>query len=264
MPRFNPAWESALALLSRAGLGLVGVADVAAYDAVARPELRGEQLLPGARRVVVVGSGGPALWQAMVDALRADPSRLAETPHPLDAFVGLRVAEADALLPSVPRRWFFASATAEVHLDFRTLALVAGLGTHSRLGLLINPVHGPWIGLRAACFVDDDGLEPDRPLVGSPCDDCAAPCTSACPGGAFPEGRWDVGTCAAFHRTSTRCAQSCDARSACPVGAGSRYPPDELRYHYDRRTGRAALRAEIGLDPAADPHEGVGPHWQAW
>ena len=264
MPHDAAAYQGPIAHLACAGLNVAGVADARAYDLTARPELQADRLLPGARRVLVLGSGGPALWEGMLADLRQDPALLAQSPHPVEDYVARRVAEADAMLPHGARRWFFTSATAEVHLDFRTLALTAGLGTPSRLGLLLHPVHGPWLGLRAACFLADEGLPVSARLGEGPCAACPAPCVSACPGEAFPEGQWEVGRCSAFHRESSECARSCAARLACPEGGGSRYPEAELRYHYDRAGGRPELRRLVGLDPAADPHQGVGPHWEAW
>lgn len=261
--------DTLTAALAPAGLNLFAVASAAAWDAVATPARTTAALLPGARSVVVFGSGGPALWDAMLADLRAHPQRLAEEEHPLDAFVRRALDAADAALDAdprsagVPRRWFRAAADETVHVDFRLLASVAGLGTRSRLGLLMHPTYGPWLGLRAACFLAAD-LAPTAPHADSPCDTCAAPCVAACPGAAFPGGDWSVDACSAFNQASTDCRAGCHARVACPVGAEHRYGADELLYHYDRFAGRRRLRALVGLPDAADRHEGVGPHWGGW
>jgi epoxyqueuosine reductase QueG len=250
------------------GLNAFGVADVGAWDAAAGPERQSQVLLPGTTSILVVGSGGRELWQAMLADLRDHPDRLANEAHPLDAFVERQVRKADAALPGgVPRRWFFAAATAEVHLDFRALAHLAGLGRRSRLGLLLHPEYGVWLGLRAACFLASPqaaGAAATGPVAGDPCAGCAAPCIPACPGEAFVEGHWNVDRCSAFHAAAPTCSASCAARSACIVAPEHRYDADAYRYHYDRATGRARLRELVGLSEAGDQYEGVGPHWQTW
>jgi epoxyqueuosine reductase len=250
------ALSTIAAALTPAGLNLCGVADVARYDAAAAPSRRSEDVAPGARSIVVVASGGAALWEAFVADLRRHPEHLTEEQHPLDAFVRRAV-----LAASLPGRWFFAAAEAEVRLDFRVLGEIAGLGGRSRLGLLLHPTFGPWLGLRACAFLDES-LSPAPVAAPDPCAGCPAPCVTACPGSAFTEGRWDVFRCSAFHAESERCATSCDARDACPVGAAHRYPADELLYHYDRRAGRARLREQLGI--SGDRYEGIGPFWTSW
>lgn len=249
--------------LAAAGLNAAGVADPRRWDAQVGPERRSDVLLPGARAILVFGSGGGRLWDALLADLRASPSHLAEEPHPLDAFVRRTVAAADPLLGSVRRRWFFAAADADLHLDFRALADLAGLGGRSRLGLLLSPEFGLWLGLRAACFVDA-ALPFSAAPNPDPCAGCPAPCISACPGNAFVDGQWSVDRCSAFHAESTACIDSCAARSACPRAPDARYSADEVLYHYDRASGRAMLRERVGLAEPADRFEGVGPHWNEW
>ncbi|HEU5057994.1 MAG TPA: hypothetical protein VFU21_15795, partial [Kofleriaceae bacterium] len=126
--------------LGAIGLDVVGVAAGAAY----------QDVLPGCRSVLVFGSGA-GLWDAFVAALRADPARLGGEQHPLDRFVESAVAAADPA-PPTSRRWIFCAAGEPDPVDFRTLALRAGLGWRSALGLLLHPVRGVWFALRAACF----------------------------------------------------------------------------------------------------------------
>ncbi len=244
--------------LAPSGLNLVGVADPARWDAASLPARQRSALFPSTRAIIVIGNAGPSMWSAFVDDLRGHPEHLRDEEHPVDAFVARALTRADAALGPYPRRWFHASATADVHVDFRVLAELAGLGARSRLGLAIHPVHGPWIGLRAACFLDAE-LPFDGPIA-SVCDGCPAPCVTACPAGALATGAWAVDTCAAFHGTSDLCDDTCHARVACPVGTP--YTHDQRLYHYNRAAGREALRAALGVD--GDRYEGVGPHWGTW
>lgn len=249
--------------LAGIGLNAFGVADPARWDASAGPERRAQRLLPGTRAILVFGSGGPALWNALLGELRAHPEHLSAEAHPLDAYVRRAVERADPALAGARRRWFFAAADTELHLDFRVLADLAGLGGRSRMGLLLHPEFGLWLGLRAACFLDQD-VPFSAPMEADPCAGCPAPCVTGCPGDAFVDGAWNVDRCAAFHEASRRCASSCDARGACPKGAEHRYGPEEMVYHYDRAAGRPLLRALVGVSAEADGFEGVGPHWNSW
>ena len=243
--------------LATGGLNHLGVVGADRPDAVARPEVRSTVIAPGARSVVVVASGGAALWEAMISDLREHPRRFLETEHPLDAFVRRVVGRVTS---GQPHPWCYAAWDAALPLDFRTLAVLAGLGAPSRLGLVIHPRWGPWMGLRAACFVPfelpETGPSPDV------CGGCAAPCERACPGQAFVEGRWEVERCSSFHQVSDACSGSCASREACPVGTA--YPPLERLYHDDRAAGRRALRAALGVPEDRDPRQGSGPCWGAW
>jgi len=254
------ALESALDLLRAGGLNRWGVVPVETYDAVASEGLGSADLAPWARSILVIASGGPTLWEDMIEAIAVDSGRLTDEAHPLDAHVARLIESAP--MTAFEHRWFLATATAPVQLDFRTLAVLSGVGAASRLGLVIDPEVGPWLGLRAACFVDL-ALPASSPTP-DVCAGCSAPCVSACPAGALVSGQWDVGTCATYHRTSTDCAQTCHSRQACPVGAEHRYSDLQRTYHYDRAAGRSALREALGIPHADDRFEGIGPHWEDW
>jgi len=243
--------------LSAVGLNHFGVVQAAAYDAGLPPHLQTAALAPETRSIVVFASAGPALWNALLSDLRGKPSHFTESNHPLDDFVERSVIGTDGIFGELKKQWFLASETEDVQLDFRRLAVLAGLGVQSRLGIVIHPVFGPWMGIRAACFLPVL-LEPTA-LVEDLCGDCAAPCIDACPGEAFVEGMWEVGRCADFHRTSSRCAFDCDSRLACPIGTSFRYPTEERRYHSHRESGRIVM-AQL-LDIEDDYRSGVGPDW---
>lgn len=228
--------ERAHGALAGIGVDLYGVADGRPY----------QQLLPDCRAVVVFGNGGSALWDSMVEAIGRDPGRLTTTEHPLDDHVQRAIDAADPRPPG-DRRWIRCAATETVMVDFRSLAVAAGLGHPSRMGLLIHPRSGLWTGLRAACFTTEE-LPITGPLPGAgPCDGCPAPCAEACPGGAFVDGDWDPGRCAAFHVESETCRGSCASRRACPVGAEHAYGPEQELYHSWRPAGRVALATRLGI-----------------
>lgn len=249
--------------LAPAGLNLAGVVAPEAWDAHAPAAQRSQVLLPGAKSIVVFGNGGGALWNSFVADIAEHNEHLCDEPHPLDAFVRRSVQRADAALGELRRRWFYSAATETTHLDFRRLGWLAGLGSRSRLGLLIHPQYGTWIGLRAACFLDAPWSSSDR-LVSDLCDGCPAPCVKSCLGNAFPDGRWDVDRCSGFKSASDVCRSSCAAREACPLGREHRYPNMAVAYHNHRATGRSALAASVGIAPGADRFQGEGPYWGDW
>jgi hypothetical protein len=221
---------------ARAALGAIGVQVDGVADGVAH-----EALLPGCRSVVVFGNGGTALWDAFTVALRDDPT-LADHAHPLDTFVA-RTLEA---LPAAPsRRWIRCAADEPTFLDFRRLGHDAGLGWSSRLGLLLHPVHGTWLGLRAACLTTEL-LTPTGPLAGDgPCPDCAAPCAVACPVGAIGADGLDWRASSAFRQRDATCRGGCLSRLACPAGRAHAYGPAQHRYHQDPASRAALLAAAI-------------------
>ncbi|MEQ1506129.1 MAG: hypothetical protein ABMB14_28110 [Myxococcota bacterium] len=215
MDRAGTNIDALLAGLSKAGFDQVGIADGAPHDRV----------LPGCRSVVVVGHGGPALFAAFVD----EADRWLDRDHPLDAFVRARIRAITPL--GLGGRWVWCAADEALPVDFRGLALAAGLGYPSRLGLVLSPEVGPWLALRAVWFTDA-AISPTGPRVGSaPCDACPGPCATACPGTAFRPA-FTLGACME-HRAAGGCLTGCDARAACPIGASHRYPADQIRYHTD-------------------------------
>ena len=249
--------------LTEQGLNLFAVAKASDYDANMPKGLCSNEVLPGSQSILVVASGGQALWRGFLASLEREPRHLVDEPHPIDAYVKRCVAQADALLEAGQRRWLFAEAEPEAFVDFRLLARLANLGLRSRLGLLLHDTYGPWLGLRAACFMEDR-LEPTPPSPGAGCTGCPSPCISACPAGALNIGQWDVEICSQFHSDSDLCDSTCHARTACPVGETHRYSPHQIQYHYNRHAGRQWLRRHFHIKASADPHEGVGPHWGLW
>ena len=199
----------------------------------------------------MVGSGGSALWEDFAAAVRADPTRLTGHDHPLEEHVQRTVKEADPTPRG--RRWLFAADPA---VPMQELALQAGLGTRSRLWLILNPRFGPWMALRAACLTTQV-LPVTGPSTGpSPCTGCPAPCVTACPAGALDHGDLDWSRCIDHQATLDRCAPLCHARRACPEGAGHAYSELEQAYHRDPRAGRPAVASWLGVSGDRVPPEG--------
>jgi len=252
--------QSMIRELASTGLNHWGAVTPERYDKVAKPGLKTADLFADTQSILVFASGGRALWDAFIADLSRNPRHLDGEQHPLDAFVMRSVEAASMTLSGASHRWFFAAAEADVHLDFRTLAVMAGLGVPSRLGLVIDKEFGPWMGLRAACMlqipIEETAAQEDL------CAACASPCIPACPASALEGGQWSFETCASFHRSSDTCSTQCVARSSCPVGEGYRYSEAQTRYHYNRAIGRVELAQSLEIEDKI--FEGLGPLWADW
>jgi len=191
---------------------------------------RSRQLLPGARAAIVAASGGRSLW----DAFSRSPE-FETSPDPLDAYTR-RVTEVAAscleqagmgsrVLLAFERR-------GGVDADFVALGRLAGLGAPSRLGLLLHPVYGPWLSLRAIVLTRARWEPGPGELLGfDPCRGCPAPCAVACPGAAVAPDGFDASRCAATRVQLAACAFSCAARRACVIGPEHAYPGAALAHH---------------------------------
>lgn len=217
------------AALDAAGLNLRAALSAAGYDAIVPAAWRTGVLLPEARTALVVGSGGRALW----NALRAAPE-FGAASDPVDTYTA-RVM--DGLAEDLTRGGHASRAVypAERHggawADFVALGREAGLGVPSRLGLLLHPVCGPWLSMRAV-LLSVLPCPRGAPLDGfEPCASCAAPCAEACPGGAvWPEGI-SARLCYETQRKEPACALRCNARRACVVGPEHAYAAEAEAHH---------------------------------
>ena len=102
-------------------------------------------------------------------------------------------------------------------------AVYAGLGKIGKNNLLINPIMGARIRLRA--ILVDAALEPNKPLKDFLlCDSCSQICQSACPNNCFSTGVYDRSACIKQLNTNKAASESvikfCRAcEFECPIGA---------------------------------------------
>jgi hypothetical protein len=229
--------------LDAAGLNLRGVLSPLDYDARVPPAWHSAALLQGAaaHSVWLIGSGGRALWGAAT-AGGSQPA----LPDPLDAHTERALGDCLARLCGAGVAAVAAFAHERrggAHADFVALGHAAGLGAPSRLGLLVHPVYGPWLSLRAL-LISALGLPPSGPLAGfDPCRGCPAPCAAACPADALPPGGFSVRRCAATRLREPGCALRCDARHACVLGQEHAYTPAAESHHMRSATPRALLES---------------------
>lgn len=105
----------------------------------------------------------------------------------------------------------------------------------SPTGMLVHPVAGLMISIRAALRIKGHLIH-DITTTRSPCNSCAdQPCTSACPVGALSADQpYDVPACKGFLDTppGADCmTQGCKARRACPVSAAFHRDPEQSAFH---------------------------------
>ena len=221
---FDPTQLGLAPELSAAGVNLAGVLPVDAYDERVPSGWRSTALLPSARSVVVLATGGPAFFRAFRQSPEAG-----EPIDPLDRFL-VRVVEAAIRAEPVAVAGYYFERR-DGFADFVELARASGLGVPSRLGILIHPVYGPWLAIRAL-ILTERALAPSHRIAGfDPCNGCPAPCASICPGAALPARGFDLSRCTAHSRQDPDCRVGCAARRACPVGARYRYEPDGEAHH---------------------------------
>jgi hypothetical protein len=232
------------------GLNLIGATTPTAYDAGVPARFALGRLAPEASGVIVIGNGGGAFWTAFRSYCR-DHAGHAATPDPLDEFTRQVVEQAARPLAGPAARFLYPFRFPDDPVSFMRLAECAGLGRPSLTGVLVHPVFGPWIALRAAILVQEE-IHAAQPADGfDPCPTCTErACIAACPAGAVGPAGWDIPRCAA-HRLgeSGGCAARCEARFDCVIGREYRYPADALAYHQSR--ARGSLAAFVAGRPAS-------------
>jgi hypothetical protein len=216
-------------LLEVSGFNVAGALAAQTYDRLVPPAWRCEQILPGARRALVLGCGGRGFGRAALQS-----PELRGGADPVDRFAARVMGELESALER--RGGHCASLFAYerrggVYADFVRLARTAGLGAPSRLGLLLHPRFGPWWSIRAVVLTTV-AVPTTPPLAGfDPCHGCPAPCETVCPVDAPAPSGFDVRACAGYRSGPGPCRDACAARRACPVGEAHRYAPRIERIH---------------------------------
>jgi ferredoxin len=210
-------------------VNVAGVLSPEDYDARVDEAWRTARVLPDARAVVLLASGGKSFFRAAQGA-----PEWGRGDHPLDAFLARIVREAVA---AEQRAGYAADAALYFerrdgrYADFMGLGHACGLGAPSRLAVLVHPEFGPWIALRALLFTQralaPTPADPDF----DPCRGCPAPCAEACPAAALSRPRFDLVACREGSARLPDCQVGCAARRACVVGPEHRYDADAEAWH---------------------------------
>ncbi|MFQ5699101.1 MAG: hypothetical protein ACE5IL_12545 [Myxococcota bacterium] len=222
----------ARARLARAGFGVSAALPVDVYDTCVPDPWRAERVRPGTRSVWVIASAGRTLWSRFRDS-----PEFALEDDPLDRYSARVVREAAGRCePSAGTALYFEQRGGR-YLPLVELAERAGVGRSGRMGLLLHPVYGPWISIRALLYVTD-ATAPRSPDPFAPCAGCPAPCASACHGDAIGPCSIDVERCYAARLKRAPCREACDARSACVIGQEHAFSREQIAHHSRIREAR--------------------------
>jgi hypothetical protein len=215
--------EELQAALGADGLSVRGVAWFSGEEGPLGPDGR-----PLAS-VVLIGNTGGGIWPEFSRWRDRRPDR--GGADPLDRWSKKVI---DPLAERYGAKAFYPSD--QPYQPFQQWAKRAEGLMASPLGMLIHPVFGLWHGYRGALGFIETLPGHSADAATTPCAACVAkPCLTTCPVSAIEANGFDVAACRAHLVTPAGQAgcmvHGCVARNACPVGAGYRYPPEQLRFH---------------------------------
>ena len=176
------------------------------------------------QRLVMLGQGGPVLWNTM-------QAEGFESGDRFDDYSRKSVSEYAEALDNPALEIIYPS---DILLPLGRMAELAGWGRSSPLGLTINDEFGLWFAHRMV-FLIDAPLDLVRRSTSHPCRTCQdTPCVTACPVEAVSvEHGFDVDACSAFRILEhSPCADRCLARLACPIGTEHTYGREQMSHHY--------------------------------
>jgi hypothetical protein len=212
--------------LARAGLNLYAVFNLDQLPRDIIDNLSDNGIHSSAyRQLILVGHGGPELWQALQ---QTDWN----SPHPIDHFTLERVNTALNNAPDCSS--FSAIYPGDKPVGLQRLGELAGWHHATPFKVGINPQWGSWFAYRAA-YLADSNFATTAPLPGnSPCASCSEkPCVSNCPANALEGGEFNLKRCIDYRLTKeSPCREHCLARLSCPVGREHRYSREQVKYHY--------------------------------
>ncbi len=177
------------------------------FDAHAAAREPGWERLAAGPRVGILIANTRALWKPFSAARR-------DEPDPLDRYTERSIAEA---FPDAPVL-FSHRAYDGAFLPFGKLAHAIGLGALAPSLLVIHPIYGPWIALRAVVAVDGD--PPAHAAIEKPCT-CNEACSAAL-AAALPTTDWRAWLA---------------VRDACALRA-HRYGDEQIDFHYSQAWNR--------------------------
>ena len=182
-----------------------------------------------AKSLLLFGNAGSAMWEVFKDSAEYHDRR----PDPLNrwsARIGRGLAERFSARAVFPFD--------RPHPPFLRWAKKAERLQNSHLGMLIHPQFGLWHAYRfALIFAQTMELPATTTATAAEgiCRRCAPrPCRGACPVGAFSDEGYDAHACHGYLQAHPDCpcmTEGCQARSACPEGAGHRYQPPHAAFH---------------------------------
>ncbi len=183
------------------------------------------------RQLILLGHGGRLLWERVQ---ATNPTG----EHPIDDYCTRIVAQWFAeVLPGHRYHLLYPdNSPTQRPIGLQALGTLAGWHHPAPFMVGIDDEWGSWFAYRAALLTDTDFLPFFRVDRRNPCSSCTEqPCIPACPAEALADGRFDLKKCLSYRQQpDSRCAATCQARLACPVGAEHRYDEAQLRHSYAR------------------------------
>lgn len=218
-------WNLARSALMDSGFNLMAIVDPQSMSKSMRQRLGSDQVSCG----LLLAAGGRELFAAMGDAGAVTGE------DPFDTYTIATVTRIfDDHLPTVKFNFEYPGEGAAPLI---ALGEYLGWSHPSPLGLGISPKFGLWFAYRA--FVRIDARLPvTQPInSASPCDSCVTrECVAGCPAAAVSQpGKFAIDKCGEFRQqASSRCANTCLARLACPIATQHQYDSAQFSYHQGR------------------------------
>ena len=208
------------------GFDLVGAVPIGAYNRVVAEGARISDL-GDAKNLALVIANTRTLWPVFVKYLQQDPERL-QCHDPLDRYVESCLSELFAGLPiRAELRW--AHKPAPAHVSMQTLAHLAGIGYKTDSYLVVHPVYGQWVALRAVAVLPVHGPADVFQWNNPPCAACSLACRPALAAAMAGQEH------STQHATIRENWMSWVAiRDACPLGKAHRYSEEQIHYHYTK------------------------------
>lgn len=168
--------------------------------------IRAQALEPIVSDEVVLLAPLPEFWHRFEQSKEFSD----QNPNPLDRFskrVIDRLAQDLGLVAAYP-------SDGPPYAPFIAWALAAEGVFAAPIGLLVHDEFGLWLSFRGALLCAGE----EKRTAENPCHNCAQPCRTACPVGAFAGDRYDVEACQSHLRSGdVDCWKGCLARSVCPA-----------------------------------------------
>ncbi len=176
----------------------------------------------GTRTLLMLAPSGAAFW----DVFTASPFYSDGAPDPIDRWsrhvIGTWACDLGA-------KALFPFGGPPYH-PFQSWALRTGRAYTSPINFLVHADQGLMISFRGALALKTPVDIPDASP--SPCTDCPAPCTTACPVSALTPAGYDVPLCKSYLADDPPCmTDGCAVRRICPVSQGFDRPAAQSAFH---------------------------------
>ena len=179
------------------------------------------------RQLILIGHGGKTLWEQVQ---RAN----IKSNDPIDHF-STQVLE-QFFATEHPRNTYKIIYPGAPLVPLQELGQMAGWHHPSPLRIGINQDWGLWYAYRLLVLTDTDFEATEIKTSPSPCDTCEQkPCISTCRGKALDTGKLEFERCMHYRlQEDSACANTCIARTRCPVKKEHQYTQEQINYHYAR------------------------------